>query len=98
MGRVMIVMSALYWFSVRTGDEKLEELIEKKERVAYVEKRAVMRDWLKWLFRGQAYVTIIISLVFVYDAIPGTHLDLSIQVLGFWSWWLFTVPSLRSIK
>ena len=25
-------------------------------------------------------------------------LDLSIRVLGFWSWWLFTVPSLRSIK
>lgn len=98
MGRVMLEISALYGFDARIGDENLEELIEKKERVAYVEKRAVMRDWLKWLFRGQAYATIVISLVFVYDAIPGAHLDLSIQVLGFWSWWLFTVPSLRSIK
>lgn len=81
-----------------TVDEELEKLIEKKESIAYVEKRAVMRDWLKWLFRGQAYATTVLSLVFVYDAIPGKHLDLSIQVLGFWSWWLFTVPSLRSIK
>lgn len=79
-------------------DEELEQTIKKKEGIAYVEKRAVMRDWLKWLFRGQAYTTTVLSLVFVYDAVPGKHLDLSIQVLGFWSWWLFTVPSLRSIK
>ncbi|KAJ8603031.1 hypothetical protein CTAYLR_001590 [Chrysophaeum taylorii] len=79
-------------------DEALEDLIAKKEAVAYVEKRAVMRDWLKWLFRGQAYATVAVSLLCVYDAVPGLHLDLSIQVLGFWSWWLFVVPSLRSIK
>ena len=66
--------------------------------MAYVEKRAVMRDWLKTLFRGQAYLTAAVSLVAVYDAFPGKHIDLSLQVLGFWSWWLFTVPSLRSIK
>ena len=80
------------------GDQDLEKVIEKKEGIAYVEKRAVMRDWLKTLFRGQAYATVGLSLLFVYDAIPGYHLDLSIQVLGFWSWWLFIVPSLRSIK
>ena len=79
-------------------DEDLEAQIAKKEAIAYVEKRAVMKDWLKWLFRGQAYVTMALSLVAVYDAFPGIHLDISIQVLGFWSWWLFTVPSLRSIK
>mmetsp|Transcript_22382 Transcript_22382/g.72173 ORF Transcript_22382/g.72173 Transcript_22382/m.72173 type:complete len:225 (-) Transcript_22382:60-734(-) len=57
-----------------------------------------MRDWLKGLFRGQAYATALLSLVAVYDAFPGVSLDLSLRVLGFWSWWLFTVPSLRSIK
>jgi len=73
--------------------------IEKKEGVAYVEKRAVMRDWLKALFRGQAYATVGLSLLLVYDAVPFVdHLDLSVRVLGFWSWWLFTVPSLRSVK
>ena len=72
--------------------------IEKKESVAYVEKRAVMRDWLKALFRGQAYATIGLSFLLSYDLIPFVDLDLSIRVLGFWSWWLFTVPSLRSIK
>ena len=83
------------------GDSSSDLLkqIEKKESVAYVEKRAVMRDWLKTLFRGQAYVTIGISLLMVYDAVPFfSPLDLSVRVLGFWSWWLFTVPSLRSIK
>ena len=72
--------------------------IEKKESVAYVEKRAVMRDWLKALFRGQAYATIGLSFLLSYDLIPFVDLDLSVRVLGFWSWWLFTVPSLRSIK
>jgi hypothetical protein len=72
--------------------------IEKKESVAYVEKRAVMRDWLKALFRGQAYGTIGLSFLLSYDLIPFVDLDLSVRVLGFWSWWLFTVPSLRSIK
>ena len=73
--------------------------ISKKEAQAYVEKRAVMRDWLKSLFRGQAYGTVVISLLLCYDAVPFfPNLDLSVRVLGFWSWWLFIVPSLRSIK
>lgn len=81
------------------SSSKLAETIAAKESVAYVEKRAVMRDWLKTLFRGQAYVTIALSLALVYDVVPFfPHLDLSVRVLGFWSWWLFTVPSLRSIK
>ena len=81
------------------GSAALEKEIASKEAVVYVEKRAVMRDWLKTLFRGQAYVTIGISLLMVYDAVPFfSPLDLSVRVLGFWSWWLFTVPSLRSIK
>jgi len=82
------------------GDDSadLAAEIEKKEGVAYVEKRAVMRDWLKTLFRGQAYATVGLSFLLSNDWIPFVHLDLSIRVLGFWSWWLFTVPSLRSIK
>jgi len=34
-----------------------------------------------------------------YDQVPFfPHVDLSIQVLGFWFVWLFTVPSLRARK
>eukprot|EP00634_Sargassococcus_sp_CCMP2135_P010417 CAMPEP_0198647664 /NCGR_PEP_ID=MMETSP1467-20131203/2895_1 /TAXON_ID=1462469 /ORGANISM="unid. sp., Strain CCMP2135" /LENGTH=348 /DNA_ID=CAMNT_0044383319 /DNA_START=21 /DNA_END=1067 /DNA_ORIENTATION=- len=84
--------------ALSTRDEALEAQIAAKEAVAYVEKRAVMKDWLKWIFRGQAYATVVVSLAAVYDAFPGLSLDLSVRVLGFWSWWLFTVPSLRSIK
>mmetsp|Transcript_10528 Transcript_10528/g.31435 ORF Transcript_10528/g.31435 Transcript_10528/m.31435 type:complete len:324 (-) Transcript_10528:17-988(-) len=83
------------------GDDsdELQQKIEKKESVAYVEKRAVMRDWLKDLFRGQAYATVVVSLLLVYDVVPFfSPVDLSVRVLGFWSWWLFIVPSLRSVK
>ena len=81
------------------ASDDLAKQIASKEAVAYVEKRAVMRDWLKTLFRGQAYVTVVLSLLMVYDVVPFfSPLDLSVRVLGFWSWWLFTVPSLRSIK
>lgn len=34
-----------------------------------------------------------------YDQVPFfPHVDISIQVLGFWFVWLFTVPSLRARK
>ncbi|KAG8457138.1 hypothetical protein KFE25_012713 [Diacronema lutheri] len=73
--------------------------IEDKERSAGFEKRTVMKGWLRALFRGQAYLSILISALVSYDALPGAgHLDIGVRVLGFWSWWLFTIPSLRSIK
>jgi hypothetical protein len=34
------------------------------------------------------------SLAIVYQVIPT---ELPIQVLGFWMWWLFIIPSLRYV-
>lgn len=80
--------------------DEIEASIDKKARQAAVEKRSVMRGWLKGVFRGQAGLSGLISLLAVYDVVPfaSPGLDLSLRVLGFWSWWLFTVPSLRSVK
>lgn len=47
-----------------TEEMKIEILskIEKKKSVLYIEKRSVMRGWLKNLFVGQSILAIIISL------------------------------------
>lgn len=77
----------------------LSELIESKEASAYQEKRTVMKGWLRALFRGQSYLSVLASALVAYDAVPfAPHLDIGVRVVGFWSWWLFTIPSLRSIK
>jgi hypothetical protein len=78
--------------------QKIEESIDKKRRTLVIEKRSVMQTWLKNLFVGQSVLAGVISLAMVYDAIPGTHLPLPVQVLGFWMWWLFIIPSLRARK
>lgn len=78
--------------------EVIEATIEKKSSVLRIEKRSVMRGWLKGLFVGQSVLAVIASLAMVYDAVPGYHLDLSVKVLGFWMWWLFIIPSLRARK
>ena len=82
------------------GEEKsiLIEQLEKNKSKLLVEKRLVMRGWLKNLFVGQSVLAAVISFAMVYDLFPGTHLDLSIQVLGFWMWWLFIIPSMRARK
>lgn len=77
---------------------KLEEKLNKKQQTLAVEKRAVMRGWLKGLFVGQSVLAAVISFAMVYDLFPGTHLPLPIQVMGFWMWWLFIIPSLRARK
>lgn len=78
--------------------QKIEESIEKKRGTLIIEKRSVMQSWLKNLFVGQSILAGGISLAMVYDAIPGTPVPLPIQVLGFWMWWLFIIPSLRARK
>ena len=78
--------------------QKIEESIDKKRKTLVIEKRSVMQTWLKNLFVGQSVLAGGISLAMVYDAIPGTHLPLPVQVLGFWMWWLFIIPSLRARK
>jgi hypothetical protein len=77
---------------------EINEEIEKKEKILFIEKRSVMRGWLKGLFVGQSVLAGFISLAMVYNVVPGQDLPLPLQVLGFWSWWLFIIPSLRARK
>jgi hypothetical protein len=78
--------------------KKVQDTIEKKQATLFVEKRSVMRGWLKSLFVIQSIIAGVISYGMVYNIIPGQELDLSLQVLGFWMWWLFIIPSLRARK
>lgn len=84
---------------LKTSDTKelqtIDESILKKKGLQASERRAVMRGWLKQLFVFQSVVAIVASLGMVYNAIPGYDLPLPLQVLGFWMWWLFIIPSLR---
>ena len=77
---------------------RIEEKMEKNRAKLSVEKRGVMRGWLKGLFVGQSVLAVVISFAMVYDLFPGMELQLPIRVLGFWMWWLFIVPSLRARK
>ena len=104
---------------------EINEKLSKKQKILTIEKRAVMRGWLKGLFVAQSVIALVVSLVMViklvvsfppltithphlififkqvYNGIPGQislDLPLPIQVLGFWTWWLFIIPSLRARK
>jgi len=63
---------------------KAEATASKKRAVLAVEKRAVMRGWLKGLFVGQSVLAGGISLAMVYNALPGIDAPLAVRVLGFW--------------
>lgn len=78
--------------------DEITKTITKKKANLSIEKRSVMRGWLKNLFVFQSVLAGVISLFMVYDAVPGQSLPLSVRVLGFWMWWLFIVPSLRARK
>lgn len=85
--------------SSNTDDvKKVQDTIDKKQATLTVEKRAVMRGWLKNLFVAQSIIAGVISYGMVYNIVPGVQLDISLQVLGFWMWWLFIIPSLRARK
>ncbi|CAM9865466.1 unnamed protein product [Ectocarpus sp. 6 AP-2014] len=82
-----------------TDREAIEEEIAKKESTLVKEKRMYMQGWLKKVFVGQAVITTILGGLMASDQVPFfPHVDISIQVLGFWFVWLFTVPSLRARK
>ncbi|KAG7345990.1 hypothetical protein IV203_005057 [Nitzschia inconspicua] len=79
--------------------------ISKKETALAIERRSVFRDWLKNIFVGQAVISFGISYIMAtnpkalfggFDWFYSYNMDISIQVLGYWFWWLFIVPSLRS--
>jgi len=97
-GKVVNLERDLKMLSREAQTPELEATIAKKRATLEVEKRLVMRGWLKNLFVGQSVLAIFLSLAMVNDAIPNTHLPLPVQVLGFWMWWLFIVPSLRARK
>jgi len=79
--------------------------LRKKENKLSIERRSVFRDWLKNVFVGQAVISFGVSYVIAtnpsslfggFDWFYSNSMDISIQVLGYWFWWLFIVPSLRS--
>ncbi|CAN8064836.1 unnamed protein product [Agarophyton chilense] len=62
------------------------------------EKRQVMQSWLKNLFVFQAVMFLGIGAALSFDAVPFYSVPLVGQALGFWTIWLFTIPSLRARK
>ena len=76
--------------------EELEERLAKIEKDLFREKRTVFQGWLKGLFIGQSLTSVVLSGVAVFDAFPGKTIDISLRALGFWSYWLFIIPSLRA--
>jgi len=85
--------------------EAIRAKISKKETDLALERRSVFRDWLKNIFVGQAVISFGVSYVMAtnpkslfggFDWFYTYNMDISIQVLGYWFWWLFIVPSLRS--
>lgn len=75
---------------------ELQAKLEKAEAQLYSEKRTVFKGWLKAVFVGQAGLAIVLGGLAAFDAFPWWELDLSIRALGFWSYWLFVIPSLRA--
>jgi len=66
------------------------------EKQLYSEKRTVFAGWLKGLFIGQAVIAVALGGVAAFDAFPWFTIDISLRALGFWSFWLFIIPSLRA--
>lgn len=72
-----------------------QRALERKRASIASEKHQVMQQWLMNLFLAQSIVAMLVSMALVYNAVPGYSAPLSMQALGFWSWWLFVIPSLR---
>ena len=80
--------------------EEIEEIMEKKRQTLFQEKRMVMQGWLKNLFLSQSILAIGASALMAYNVVPGYYHDLPLplQVFGYWSFWMFIIPSLRARK
>jgi len=85
--------------------ESITNSIDKKEGKLAIERRSVFQGWLKNVFVGQAVISFGVSYIMAtnpsslfggFDWYYYNSMDISIQVLGYWFWWLFIVPSLRS--
>eukprot|EP00179_Madagascaria_erythrocladioides_P029017 CAMPEP_0198333444 /NCGR_PEP_ID=MMETSP1450-20131203/18957_1 /TAXON_ID=753684 ORGANISM="Madagascaria erythrocladiodes, Strain CCMP3234" /NCGR_SAMPLE_ID=MMETSP1450 /ASSEMBLY_ACC=CAM_ASM_001115 /LENGTH=258 /DNA_ID=CAMNT_0044037963 /DNA_START=40 /DNA_END=816 /DNA_ORIENTATION=- len=80
--------------------EKVQKDVEKMERDLVVEKRLVMQKWLKDLFLYQGFLVGGIGGLLAYGTFPGWNGDIPLvaKALGFWTIWLFTIPSWRARK
>lgn len=76
--------------------EELEARLSKVSKQLYSEKRTVFAGWLKNLFVGQAAIAVVLGGISAFDVWPWFTIDLSLRALGFWSFWLFIIPSLRA--
>ncbi|GAB5371367.1 hypothetical protein AAMO2058_001573600 [Amorphochlora amoebiformis] len=76
----------------------LETEIEEAQAKLSIEKRSVMREGLKRVFLIQSILSIIISGMLATNHFPNYDVPIAGQALGFWSIWLFTIPSLRARK
>mmetsp|Transcript_6304 Transcript_6304/g.10462 ORF Transcript_6304/g.10462 Transcript_6304/m.10462 type:complete len:312 (-) Transcript_6304:55-990(-) len=77
----------------------LQEELETALAKLAIEKRSVMREELKQVFLIQSLLSIGISGMLATNHFPGyPDLPVSAQALGFWTIWLFTIPSLRARK
>ena len=75
---------------------ELQQRLTKVEKQLYSEKRTVFSGALKAVFIGQALIAIVLGGFAAFDAFPWFTIDLSLRALGFWSFWLFIIPSLRA--
>lgn len=80
--------------------QEIEDTMEKKRQILFQEKRMVMQGWLKNLFLGQSILAVGVSALMAYNIVPGYYhtLPLPLQVFGYWSFWMFIIPSLRARK
>lgn len=63
------------------------------------ERRNVMMDGLKTVFRGQAVLSVLIGGALAFDKMPFyPDAPIAARAFGFWTMWLFTIPSLRAVK
>jgi hypothetical protein len=76
--------------------DELRKRLTKVEAQLYSEKRTVFSGALKAVFVGQALIAIVLGGFAAFDAFPWFTIDISLRALGFWSFWLFIIPSLRA--
>lgn len=76
--------------------DEAQTRLTKVTKELYAEKRTVFRGWLKGVFIGQALLAIALGGLAAFDAFPVYTIDISLRALGFWSFWLFVIPSLRA--
>ena len=79
--------------------EALKIEIDGYKQTLTQERRNVMMDGLRLVFRGQALLSILIGGALAFDKMPFyPDVPIAARAFGFWTMWLFTIPSLRAVK